>query len=74
MTNGCIAFLKLLSYHYTPEKVRREYLDMYKGVQLGILHTTRFDESSDLSKTYLGKTDMTRATKIKAEETFAISE
>ena len=52
------------------DRLRREYLDMYEGV----LSTTRFDESSDLSTTYLGRTDMTRATKIKAEEKFAISE
>ena len=35
-----------------PDKMRREYLDMYDGVQLEVLHTTIFDESSDLSTTY----------------------
>ena len=39
-----------------------------------ILSTTRFDESSDLSTTYLGRTDLTRETTIKAEERFSISE
>ena len=39
-----------------------------------ILNTTRFDENSDLSTTYLGRVDTTRAGKIKAEETFPISE
>ena len=39
-----------------------------------MLHTTRFDESSDLITTYLGKIDMTRTTKIQAEEKLAISE
>ena len=58
----------------TPDKLKREYLDRYEGVQSEVLHTTRFDESSDLSTTYLGRTDMTRATTIKAEERFAISE
>ena len=38
------------------------------------LNTTRFDESSDLSTTYLGRTDVTRKTTIKAEENFTISE
>ena len=39
-----------------------------------VLNTTRFDESSDFSMTYLGRTDMTRPTKIKVEEKFAISQ
>ena len=39
-----------------------------------MLNTTRFDESSDLRLTYLGRTGMTRATKIKAEENFSIPE
>ena len=57
-----------------PDKLRREYLDVYEGVQLEVLNTTRFDESSNLSTTYIGRTDMSRATKIKAEENFAVSE
>ena len=36
--------------------------------------TTRFNENSDLSTTYLGRTDITRASKIKAEVKFPISE
>ena len=57
-----------------PEKLREEYLDIYDGVKSEILITTRFDENSDLSTTYLGKVDTTRDSKIKAEETFTISE
>ena len=57
-----------------PDKLKREYLDRYEGVQVEVLSTTRFDEHSDLSKTSLGRTDMTRETTIKAEEGFAISE
>ena len=57
-----------------PDKLR-EYLDMYEGVQSEVLNTTRFDESSDLSTTYLGGTDITREnTIINAEENCAISE
>ena len=57
-----------------PEKLREEYLDIYDGIQSEILSTTRFDENSDLSTTYLGRVDITRASKIKMEETFPISE
>ena len=34
----------------------------------------RFDENSDLSMIYLGRTDISRVSKIKAEEMFPISE
>ena len=47
---------------------------MYEGIQPKVISTTRFDENSDLSMTYLGKIDITRASKIKAEERFSISE
>ena len=41
---------------------------MYEGGQSEVLNTIRFDESSDLSTTYLGMTIMTRETTVKAEE------
>ena len=39
-----------------------------------MITTTRFDENSDLSMTYLGGVDITRASKNKAEEKFPILE
>ena len=48
--------------------MKGEYLDMYEGIQTEVISTTRFDENSDLSTTYLGKTVITRASKIKAEK------
>ena len=38
-----------------PDILKEDYLDMYEGIQTEILNTTRFDENSDLSTTYLGK-------------------
>ena len=58
---------------FEEERIRDAYLDKYHGVQAEILQATRFDESTDLSTTYLGKTDMTREHVIKAEERFPIS-
>ena len=58
----------------TPEKFKGEYLDMYEGIHSEILSTTRYDENSDLSTTHLGRVDIARASKIKAEERFPISE
>ena len=63
-----------LDFGSDPDKLRREHLDMYKGVQSEVLGTIRFDENSDLSTAYLGRIDMTRASKIKAEEKFPILE
>ena len=57
-----------------PEMLKGEYLDMYEGIQSEVISTTRFDENSDLSTTYLGRVDTTRASKIKVEERFPISE
>ena len=36
----------------TLEKVKREYLDMYEGIQSEILSTTRFNENLDLITKY----------------------
>ena len=63
-----------LDFGDMPEKLREEYLDTSDGIQSEILSTTRFDENSDLNTTYLGNVDITRAIKIKVEETFTISE
>ena len=42
-----------LDFGDKPEKLKGEYLDMYKGIQSEILSTTRFDVNLDLSTTYL---------------------
>ena len=46
------------------------YLDVYKGIQSEILSTTRFDETSDLSTTYLGKSDSSKDEKINQRNPF----
>ena len=46
---------------------------MYEGVHADMVYSNRFDESSDLSTTYLGRTNMTRETKVKSGEKFPIS-
>ena len=54
-------------------RVRDAYFDIYDGIHAKISQATKFDESTDLSTTYLGKIDMTREYMIKAEERFPIS-
>ena len=42
----------------SPEKLKTEYLDVYKGVYAKVNSTDRFDEDTDLSTTYLGQVDI----------------
>ena len=57
-----------------PHKLWEEYLDVYEGIQSEIVDTIRFDENSNLSTTYVGKSDKTKNDKLKVEESFPISE
>ena len=63
-----------LDFGHTPGKLKEEYLDVYEGIQSEVLSTTRFDENSDLSNTYLGKVGRSKNDQIKAEESFPVSE
>ena len=71
--------LKIDEVHLTPDiifdedRIRNIYLDRYDGIQAEISQVNSFDDSTDLSTTYLGKTDVTREQAIKAEERFPIS-
>ena len=58
---------------FDEDRIRDTYLDKYNGIQAEISQVTKFDESTDLSTTYLGKTDVTREHVIKAGERFLIS-
>ena len=48
-----------LDFGIIPKILHEEYLCVYEGIQLEIVNTTRFDENSDLSTTYLGMSDKT---------------
>ena len=56
-----------LDFGPTQNILKEEYLDVYKGIQSEIVNTTRYDENSDLSTTYLGKSDRVKNDKLKAE-------
>ena len=49
-------------------------MDVYEGIQPEIVSATRFDENSDLSMTYLERTIKKNIDKLRAEESFPISE
>ena len=50
-------------------------LHVYEGIQSDIVSSSRFDENSDISTTYLGKIGQEESqNKLKAEESFPISE
>ena len=63
-----------LDFGSMPLKLHEEYLDVYEGIQSEIVNTMRFDENSNLSMTYLGRSDKGRNDKLKAEESFQILE
>ena len=63
-----------LDFGVMPKILQEEYLDVYEGIQSEVVNTTRFDENSDLSTTYLGRSDRAKSDKFKAEESFPISE
>ena len=41
------------------DESREEYLDRYEGITSETFNTTRFNENSNLSTTYMGKSNMT---------------
>ena len=49
-----------LDFGSTPLILCTEYLDVYEGIQSEIVNTSRFNENSDLSTTYLGRSDKAR--------------
>ena len=55
------------------DRLREEYLDRYEGIKSEIVDTTRFDENSDLSMTYLGKINMAHDKNFLVEERFPIT-
>ena len=63
-----------LDFGIKPKILCEECLDVYEGIQSEIVNTTRFNENFDLSTTYLGKSNKTGNDKLKAEESFPISE
>ena len=50
------------------DKLKEEYFDRYDGIYTEISQVTRFDESTDLSTTYLGRIHMTRDMIIEVEK------
>ena len=56
-----------------PDILKSKYLDVHEGVYMEMVYANKFNDNSDLSRTYLGQTKMMRDTKIKAEERFPIT-
>ena len=64
-----------LDFGTVPQNLQEEYLDVYEGIQSDVVSSSRFDENSDISTTYLGKIESKEdQDKLKAEESFPISE
>ena len=63
-----------IDFRDASNRLGEEYLDKYDGIKSEILSTTRFNENSNLSMTYLGKVNVAREKKMTTEEKFLISE
>ena len=63
-----------IDFRDTSDKLKEEFVDRYEEVKSEILSTTRFNENSDLSMTYLGKVNVPKGNKITTEKKFLISE
>ena len=64
-----------LDFGTVPQNLQEEYLHVYEGIQSHIVSSSRVDENSDVSTTYLGKVESKESQdKLKAEESFPISE
>ena len=62
-----------LDFGTVPQNFQEEYLDVYKGIQSDVVSSSRSDENSDISTTYLGKVESKEGQdKLKAEESFPI--
>ena len=62
-----------LNFGNSPENLKSEYLDVYKGVYAEVISTDKFNEDTDTSTTYLGLVDMISNTEVKAEENFPMT-
>ena len=56
-----------------PDVIKTRYLDVYEDIYVELVYASKFDENSDLTTPYLGQADMTRNTRIKAEERYPIT-
>ena len=65
---------KELHFGEMPQKLQEEYMDIIEGIHAEIVSSNRFDENSDISMTYLGRVDKENQHRLKAEESFPISE
>ena len=65
---------KELDFGTTSQKLQEEYMDIYEGIHSKVVSSNRFDENSNISATYLGRVGKENQHKLKAEESFPISE
>ena len=65
---------KGLDFSATPQKLQEEYMDIYEGIHSEVASSNRFDKNCDISTTSLGREGKEDQSKLKAEESFPISE
>ena len=63
-----------LDFGITSQELQEEYMDIDEQIHSEVVSSNRFDQNSDISTTYLGRTGKGNQDKLKAEESFPISE
>ena len=65
---------KELDFGATLQNYKKNTWKLYEGIHSEVVSSNRFDKSSDISTTYLGRVNKENQHKLKAEESFPISE
>ena len=65
---------KELDFGTAPQKLQEEYMDIYEGILSEVVSSNRFNKNSDISTSYMGRVNKEIQNKLKAEESFPISE
>ena len=64
-----------IDFSTNSQNLQAKYLDVYEGIQSDIVSSSKFDENSYITMTYLGKIGQEKSqSKLKTEESFPISE
>ena len=65
---------KELDLGVPPQKLQEEYMDIYEGIHSEVVSSNRFDKNPDISTNYFKRVDKENQHKLKAEDSFPISE
>ena len=66
--------VKEISFGPNSERLKQDYLDIFEGFRLDVIHTDKYNENSEIGTTYLGTSKLRRQDDLKAEHKVPITE